>query len=74
MREAFRRYQEPLKAPSDADLRNYFRGVAPAPPAYRAIRDEAKRNGVSDLTMRQIDEEVSATRRNLAGKKKNASR
>jgi hypothetical protein len=44
-------------------VREYIRQIAPAPPALRAIRQEAKSKDSSKLTMRQIDREVAAVRR-----------
>ena len=49
-------------------VRDYIRNVAPTPAAYRAIREEAKQNGTSSLSMREIDSEIAAHRRQ--GKKK----
>ena len=49
-------------------VRDYIRNVAPTPAAYRAIREEAKQNGTSSLSMREIDAEIAAHRRQ--GKKK----
>ena len=60
MREALRRYQEPLVS---LNLRDYIRSIAPTPPAFQAIRAEAKRRGTDKLTMAQIDREVAAVRR-----------
>jgi hypothetical protein len=59
MREAFRRYQQPV---TDADMLNYVRMIAPANPALTAIRQEAKAKGTDKLTMRQIDREIKAAR------------
>jgi prevent-host-death family protein len=44
-------------------VRDYLRNIAPTPAAYRAIRQEAKRSGTSALSMREIDREIAATRR-----------
>jgi hypothetical protein len=67
VREALRRNQQ---SPLDVDVREYIRRIAPGPPALQAIRQEAKRNGTSKLTMPQIDREVAAVRRQN-GKKSN---
>jgi Arc/MetJ-type ribon-helix-helix transcriptional regulator len=67
MREAFRRYQQPVSA---VDMREYVRMIAPPDPALSAIREEAKRKGTGKLTMRQIDREIKAARRERS---KNAS-
>ena len=68
MREAFRRYQQPA---TTVDMREYVRMIAPPHPALRAIREEAKRKGTDKLTMRQIDLEIRAARRERAKKKAN---
>ena len=65
MREAFRRYRQPLPV---LDMREYIRQIAPAPPALQAIRAEAERNGRHKITMKQIDTEVAAVRRSQARK------
>jgi predicted DNA-binding protein len=65
MREALRRYQQP---PMLFDLRDY-RQLAPTPPAFAAIRAEARRKGTDKLTMAQIDREVAAVRDEPAKKK-----
>jgi prevent-host-death family protein len=44
-------------------VRDYIRNIAPTPAAYRAIRQQAKKNGVSSLSMREIDREIAAQRR-----------
>jgi hypothetical protein len=59
MREALRRYQQPQAV---LDVREYIRQIAPTPPALRAIRQEARKNGSYKLTMKQIDAEVAAVR------------
>ena len=66
VRESFRRYQQP---PAFFDLREYIKQIAPTPPAFQAIRAEAKRKGSDKLTMAQIDREVATVRRR-AGQKK----
>ncbi len=47
-------------------VRDYIRNVAPGPAAYRAIRQEANRNGSSSLSMREIDREIASHRRQAA--------
>jgi len=59
LREALRRYRQPKLF----DLREYIRLMAPTPPAYQAVRTEAKGKGMHKLTMAQIDREVAAARR-----------
>ena len=44
-------------------LLDYIRSIAPTHPALRAIREEAERNGSSKLSMREIDAEIAAHRR-----------
>jgi Arc/MetJ-type ribon-helix-helix transcriptional regulator len=60
MREALRRYQQPMVM---LDIREYIRQVAPTPPALQAIREDAARKSSDKLTMKQIDREVAAVRR-----------
>ena len=67
MREALRRYAQP---PALLDLREYLKGIALTPPAYEAIRAEAKRKGSDKVTMAQINREVASVRRQQAAKKK----
>lgn len=71
MREAFRRYQQPLAV---FDVREYVRQIAPAPPVLQAIREEARKNGSDKLTMKQIDAEVAAVRRQQARKTRKQSK
>jgi Arc/MetJ-type ribon-helix-helix transcriptional regulator len=59
MREALRRYQQPWVV---LDAREYIRQLAPTPPAYQAIRADARRKGTDKLSMQQIDREVAAIR------------
>jgi len=44
-------------------LLEFIRQIAPAHPAYQAIREDAAGKGTNKLTMRQIDREVAAARR-----------
>ena len=67
MREALRRYQQPLVT---LNLREYFRHIAPTPPALRAMQEDARRKGTDKLSMAQIDREVGAVRRQYSGKRK----
>jgi Arc/MetJ-type ribon-helix-helix transcriptional regulator len=66
MREALRRYQQ---QPMPFDVREFIRQLAPTPPAFAAIRAEAKRKGSDKLSMTQIDREVAAGRAEAAKKK-----
>jgi prevent-host-death family protein len=52
-------------------LRDFIRSIAPTPPAFRAIRDEAKRKGVSTLSDRDIEREIAAVRRERAKRRRN---
>jgi Arc/MetJ-type ribon-helix-helix transcriptional regulator len=67
MREALRRYQQPSVV---LDVREYIRQLAPTPPPYQAIREDARRKGSDKLSMQQIDREVAAVRQRR-GKKTN---
>jgi prevent-host-death family protein len=51
-------------------VRDYIRNIAPTPAAYRSIRQEARKNGSSSLSMRDVDREI-ATHRRQARKKSN---
>ena len=44
-------------------VRDYIRNIAPAPSSFQAIRAEAKRKGLDKMTMREIDREVAAVRK-----------
>jgi len=71
MREALRRYQQPLAI---VNLREYVRQISATPPALRAMQDDAKRQGTDKLSMAQIDREVAAVRRKHSGEKKTKQR
>jgi Arc/MetJ-type ribon-helix-helix transcriptional regulator len=71
MREALRRYQQPLLV---LDAREYIRQLAPTPSPYQAIREEARRKGTDKLAMQQIDREVAAVRRRHVKKASTHSR
>src|SRR5260370_41859740 len=72
MREALRRYQQPLVV---LDTREFIRQLAPTPPPYQAIREDARRKGTAKLTLQQIDREVAAVRlRNGKKTSKNSSK
>ena len=51
-------------------IKDYIRNIAPTPPAYQAIREDARRKGASSLSMREIDREIAAHRRERAKKSK----
>jgi len=44
-------------------VKDYIANVAPAPAAYAASRQDAKRNRTSELSMRDIDREIAAVRK-----------
>jgi prevent-host-death family protein len=44
-------------------LKHYIDTIAPAPEWLKAIQAEAKRKGLNTLTMREIDAEIRAVRR-----------
>lgn len=44
-------------------IKDYIKNIAPTPPAYRAIREDARRKGANELSMREIDREIAAVRR-----------
>jgi len=46
-------------------IRDYIRTIAPTPPALRALQREAEANGTSSMTMREIDAEIAAHRREV---------
>jgi Arc/MetJ-type ribon-helix-helix transcriptional regulator len=72
MREALRRYQQPLVV---LDTREFIRQLAPTPPPYQAIREDVRRKGAAKLTLQQIDREVAAVRRRHGQKtSKNSSK
>ncbi len=44
-------------------VKDFLKTVSPEPNVMAAIRSEAKRNKKSTVTMRQIDQEIAAFRR-----------
>jgi predicted transcriptional regulator len=64
VREALRHYEQKQQAPFNYDL------IA----ALRAVQESAKRAGLDKLTEREIDAEVTASRRERDKKIKNAVR
>ena len=60
----------PAQTSEVVDVREYVKQIAPTPPAFQAIRAEAKRKGTDKLTMAQIDREVAAVRRQHSLRKK----
>ena len=51
-------------------IRDYIKTIAPAPEWLQAIRAEAKRKGSDQMTMRQINAEIAAYRRQQRAKQK----
>ena len=49
-------------------IKDYLSNVAPTPEPYKAVRQEAKRKGVSKLSMREIEREISTVRKGREGK------
>jgi prevent-host-death family protein len=49
-------------------IKDYIKNIAPTPPAYRAIREDARRKGTNELSMREIDREIAAVRRQRPAK------
>lgn len=46
-----------------------LREIAPTPPVIKAIQEDAKKKGADKLTMRQINAEIAAARRQQRKKK-----
>ena len=61
------------KSRTMSELLEYIHQIAPTPSAYQAIRQDAARKGTDKLTMRQIDREVAAARRERTTKKSKRS-
>jgi hypothetical protein len=45
------------------EIKEYIKNVARSPAAYEAIRADAKSKGTSSLSLREIDREIAAVRR-----------
>jgi prevent-host-death family protein len=54
-------------------IKDYIKNIAPTPPDYQAIRQDAKKKGTSLLSVREIDREIVAVRRQQAKKKSKPS-
>jgi prevent-host-death family protein len=54
-------------------IKDYIKNIAPTPPAYQAIRQDANSKGTSLLSMREIDREIAGVRKQQAKKKSNPS-
>jgi prevent-host-death family protein len=44
-------------------IRDYIKNIAPTPPAFQSLYADAKRKGTDKLSMRDIDREIAAVRR-----------
>jgi len=51
-------------------VKDYIKNIAPAPEAYKATREDARRKGASSISVREIDREIAAVRRAQKGKPK----
>jgi prevent-host-death family protein len=51
-------------------IKDYNKNIAPTPPAFQAIRQDAKNKGTNRLSLREIDREIAAVRRQQAKKEK----
>jgi prevent-host-death family protein len=49
-------------------VKDYIKNIAPTPLAYRAIREDARRKGANDLSMREINREIAAVRQQRQAK------
>jgi hypothetical protein len=50
-------------------IKDYIKNIAPIPSAYQAIRQDARSKGAASLSMREIDREIAAVRKQQARKK-----
>ncbi len=50
-------------------IRDYVNIVAPSPDWLKSIQADSKKNGTDKMTMKEIDAEIAATRREMAGRK-----
>jgi prevent-host-death family protein len=54
-------------------IKDYIKNIAPTPPAYQSIRQDAKSKGAASLSMQEIDREIAAVRRQQPKKKSKPS-
>jgi len=54
-------------------IKDYIKNIAPTPPAYQAIREDARNKGTNLMSMREIDREIVAVRKQQAKKKSKTS-
>ena len=54
-------------------IKDYIKNIAPTPAAYQAIRQDAKSKGTASLSMREIEREIAAVRKQQAKKKSKPS-
>ena len=50
-------------------IKDYIKHIAPTPTAYQNIRNEAKRNGTSGMSVREINREISVVRKERSKKR-----
>lgn len=55
-------------------IRDYIKALAPAPQWLKAIRAEAKRQGLNQLTLREINREIKAVRKQRRVKAKQTTK
>ena len=54
-------------------IKDYIKNIAPTPPDYQAIRQDAKSKGANLLSLREIDREIAAVRKQETKKKSKPS-
>ena len=54
-------------------IKDYIKNIAPTPPPYQAVRQDAKSKATSLLSLREIDREIAAVRKKQAKKKNKPS-
>jgi hypothetical protein len=54
-------------------IKDYIKNSAPTPPAYQALRQDARNKGAATLSMREIDREIAAVRKKQIKRKSNPS-
>lgn len=55
-------------------IKDYIRSIAPTPAGYKSTRQDAKRKGAGELSMREIDREIAAVRKQQGKDKRKQSR
>lgn len=54
-------------------IRDYLKTIAPAPKWLREVRAEAKQKGLDQLTMREVEAEIAAYRREKRAQEKKST-